>query len=111
MLAVLFLGSALILWGGQYLYGQEKGGIAKVEYKVVFSPTGRTSKQRLTAKDGVVWHELVGPSDPAAEMTKQFNALAADGWQYVGPVASPAPGQHGPDGLPGVFVVFQKSSK
>src|SRR4051794_31955574 len=58
----------------------------RVEYKVVFSPVSHLKllESRLVdGKEVIIEH---GPKASAEAMTKQFNALAAEGWEYVGPV-------------------------
>jgi hypothetical protein len=68
---------------------QERVKAQAFEYKVVLVPDHRTSGGSNT-----------GNAD-AMKMTTQFNALAADGWEYVGPVVETS-------ARPYCFVLFKR---
>ena len=85
------------------------------EYKVVFCPVDLDgpgiAKQEA---DGKVKELRHGPKQSAESMTNQFNALAAEGWEYIGPVISTmSPTERLPvlDANPnhGVLVIFRRT--
>jgi hypothetical protein len=64
-----------------------------VEYKVVYAE--RSDNDTAKAE---------------SQMSRHFNALSAQGWEYAGPVVerSKSPGFHGYEGVAGVFVLFKR---
>jgi hypothetical protein len=70
----------------------------RLEYKVVFAKVdGVGSWQR--GQNGKM-EEVAGPAKSAEAMTKQFNDLAAEGWEYVGPTTSTS--------REGVLILFKR---
>lgn len=72
---------------------------------------GQAKEKKQAWEYQVVYSSTEG-KDAAAAMTKRYNALAAEGWEYVGPVVdytqarSP---QGAYSGLAGTFVVFKRA--
>ena len=69
---------------------------------------GKEKKQQWEYK--VILASSEGKDAPKA-MTDKYNALAADGWEYVGPVVNSthARALNGPySGISGAFVVFKR---
>src|SRR4051794_23230449 len=66
---------------------QGKPEKSRLEYKVMVCPVDLLS-MRIAKKDesGEIREIGSGPAESAAAMTRQFNELAADGWEYVGPI-------------------------
>jgi hypothetical protein len=89
---------------------QEKPGGARVEYKVVYSTFETVAVQESRVVNGqpkVIEH---GPAASAEEMTRQFNALAADGWEYAGAVATTGQPRSGfAGGQGGVLTLFKRA--
>jgi hypothetical protein len=70
----------------------QEGPKRAFEYKVVFSHVATIPLQQSVADaDGKIRVVTHGPEKSAETMTKQFNALAAEGWDYVGPVTHTTP--------------------
>jgi hypothetical protein len=67
--------------GGRSVAGQ-------LEYKVVFSPVAHAEVGVIDLANGAFKETMYGPVESAAAMTEQFNALAADGWEYVAPIVA-----------------------
>jgi hypothetical protein len=90
-------------------------GKGRIEYKVVFSPIGYA--EMIQKVDGQEKKVVLGTKDPAEDMTKQFNALAAEGWEYVGPIASKErssfmPGASGPPyDVHGMLILFKRTAR
>ena len=82
----------------------------RVEYKVVFSAIDHVPVREQRVVDGKAKEVEHGPAASAEAMTRQFNALAAEGWEYVGPVAptgkQPAAGERG-----GVLSLFKRAKQ
>jgi hypothetical protein len=89
---------------------EDPPGRQRVEYKVVFSPVEHDTVRERRTVDGKAKQIEHGPKASAEAMTKQFNALAADGWEYVGPLTSTgrqAPGSE----ASGVLTVFKRAKR
>jgi hypothetical protein len=73
--------------------GQEQKNRARWEYRVILAKSQQDERS-------------------AALMTEQFNALASDGWEYVGPVADSSETRNVPNGfyldLNGAFLLFKR---
>ena len=65
----------------------DKPARRRVEYQVVFSAIDHVPERESQVVDGKAREVEHGPAASAEAMTKQFDALAAEGWEYVGPVA------------------------
>lgn len=83
---------AVMHWGQPATFAAEKDRKQRWEYRVVFSSTeGRENEKKIT---------------------DQYNALAAEGWEYVGPVVDSthnrALNAHY-SGIGGAYVVFKRS--
>ena len=63
----------------------------RVEYRVAFSAIDYVSVREQRLVDGKAQEVERGPGASAEAMTRQFNALAAEGWEYVGPVGPTGP--------------------
>ena len=88
----------------------DRPGRQRVEYKVVFSSVEHVAVREARTIDGKPREIDHGPKASAEAMTKQFNALAAEGWEYVGSVTSTgkqAPG----DGASGVLTIFKRAKQ
>jgi hypothetical protein len=97
MITAAFVGLVLgyagaLHWGQPASLAREKGGKQRWEYRVVFSTTEGAGNEK--------------------KMTEQYNALAAEGWEYVGPVvdsthAKSPNGNYA--GIGGAYVVFKRA--
>jgi hypothetical protein len=78
---------------GSAAHGQEKAKQTRWEYRVILA------NARLKEKSSTV-------------MTEQFNELASEGWEYVGPVAESSETRNIPTGYylepNGAFVLFKR---
>jgi hypothetical protein len=54
----------------------------------VVSPVDHFPLTKSVQVDGKAKGTSLGPKESTEAMTQQFNALAAEGWDYVGPVLS-----------------------
>lgn len=89
---------------------QDKPAGQRFEYKVVFSPVAHVEVREARRIDGEIKEVVLGPKASAEAMTKQFNALAAEGWEYIGPVA-PTGRQGSGDLAGGVLTVFKRAKR
>jgi hypothetical protein len=75
------------------VFGQERKNQARWEYRVFLAKSQQNERS-------------------AAMMTEQFNALAADGWEYVAAVADSSETRNIPNGfyldVNGAFVLFKR---
>jgi hypothetical protein len=101
---------ALQLWHQDGVRADEKSGQQRFEYKVVFSPVEHVAIREVRTVGGQRQEIAHGPKESADAMTKQFNALAAEGWDYVGPVTSAGRPMAG-DGTSGVLTVFRRAKQ
>jgi hypothetical protein len=88
---------------------KDKQAVPRVEYKVVYSPVSHITvleQRQVDGKKQLVEH---GPKASAEAMTKQFNALAEEGWEYVGPLGTT--GKQGADSGSGVLSLFKRSKQ
>ncbi len=79
--------------------GQEKAKNAQWEFKVVFSTSGPFDNDTRGAENA---------------MTNQYNTLAAEGWEYVGPVVDKNTRAQGPPHntlTDGAFVLFKRQKR
>src|SRR5262245_14308503 len=84
--------SAVMPWGQPASLAQEKDRKQRWEYRVVFSYTEGKEK--------------------AKKMTEDYNALAAEGWEYVGPVVDSTHNRAlnaNYSGIGGAYVIFKRS--
>ena len=71
------------------------------------SACGQAEKPKLRWEYRVLLSATAHKKEGAVAMTQEFNALAADGWEYVGPVSESA--ENGPYLMrPGIFVLFKR---
>ena len=87
---------------------QDKGGRQLLEYRIVFSPIAHLRVKESRKVDGKLVEIEHGPRASAEAMTKQFNELAAQGWEYVGPIAASGKQDTG-DGSTGVLSLFKRT--
>jgi hypothetical protein len=60
----------------------------QLDYKVAFSHFERFTVRDSRTIDGQLKEIDHGPKASSEAMTRQFEAVAAEGWQYAGPVTS-----------------------
>ena len=117
--AILLVGIvASQAWKQPSALAQDPPARQRIEYKVVFSPVEHVEVKETRKIEGKLKEIDHGPKASAEAMTKQFNALAAEGWDYVGAVTPtgktptgklepPGPG----DGESGVLTVFKRAKQ
>lgn len=87
---------------------QAQGPKAPPEYKIVWSPISHISIRTTRTVEGTDVDSEHSPRVSAEAMTKQFNALAAEGWEYVGPIA-PTGKQTTSSDADGLLSLFRKA--
>src|ERR1019366_1214001 len=114
MAGLLIVAIMSVRWVPQDARAQDKPGGQRIEYKVVFCPVDSVQIRESVQVEGKIKEVSHGPKESAEAMTKQFNALAVAGWEYVGPVASTERQARVPEplgGSLGVLVLFKRDRK
>ena len=86
------------LWPGVRpgVQAQERPGRQRLEYQVVASQVDHFPQRKSVQVEGKAKVTSTGPKESAEAMTRQFNALAAEGWEHVGPVITAETHPEGP---------------